>query len=203
MFNKPAGCVTARRDLDKATVMDYFPEAWRTELHPIGRLDYDTEGLLLITDDGRLDNRLLQPRAHREKCYHLRALGDIDKTKIASLAAGIPVFGRTKTQNPGCECFSPGFFVLEERLRAADVCHLFPRDKLAKWMKNPDGPVIAGTLTITEGKKHQVKLMMKSVGCQVFTLKRLTFAGLTLDPSLAPGEWRPLTEPELALLYGT
>ena len=81
-----------------------------------------------------------------------------------------------------------------------DVFSLLPAKRRAKWMKNPEGPVSCGYLTVTEGKKHQIKLMIKSVGCHVFTLKRVSLGGLSLDEGLAPGEWRYLTDNDLSLL---
>ena len=195
MFNKPKNCVTARRDELKPTVMDYFPEEWRDKLHPVGRLDLDTEGLLIITDDGRLDNRLMQPRRHVEKKYFFRALGHIDDEKARALESGIELYHKDYVA-------SPAKFELVGYSRVRDNLELIPVMHRSKWMKNPDGDVTAGFLTITEGKKHQVKLMVKSVGCRVFTLERVKVGGLELDKSLKPGEWRELTESELTLLCG-
>jgi len=93
MLNKPQGCVTARTDARHPTVMELFPPEVRERFHPVGRLDIDTEGLLIVTDDGGLDNRIMQPGFHIEKIYRLRALGDLDDAKLAKLAAGIPLYG--------------------------------------------------------------------------------------------------------------
>ena len=127
MLYKPRGLLTAKRDARRETVMSCFPEALRETLHPVGRLDRDTEGLLLFTDDGMLDVRLLRPEQHVEK-------------------------------------------------------------------------VTVGKLWITEGRKHQVKLMIKAVGGHVFYLKRLAIGPVRLDEALRPGEYRPLTAEELAAL---
>lgn len=92
MFNKPMGCVTARHDELHKTVMDYFPEEQRLRLHPVGRLDLDTEGLLIVTDDGKLDGLLMQPGRHVEKQYFFRALGNIDEDKARLIESGIALY---------------------------------------------------------------------------------------------------------------
>lgn len=194
MFNKPKGCVTARRDELKATVMDYFPEEWRDVLHPVGRLDLDTEGLLILTDDGKLDNRLMQPRHHVSKKYHFRALGHIDNEKAHALENNIVLYHQEHIS-------APAKFELEGYCQVHDVFDLIPPQHRSKWMKNPNGDVTSGFLTITEGKKHQVKLMIKAVGCRVFTLKRVMIGKLELDPMLEPGKWRELNSDELKLLF--
>ena len=82
MFNKPKGCVTAKRDSLSKTVMDYFPEDIREELHPAGRLDKDTEGFLLITDDGSLTFHLMRPEHHIAKTYFFYAIGELTEERI-------------------------------------------------------------------------------------------------------------------------
>ena len=82
MLNKPRGLLTARRDARCETVMRCFPEALQQTLHPVGRLDKDTEGLLLFTDDGMLDMRLLRPERHVEKEYEYRAFGHLDEAAL-------------------------------------------------------------------------------------------------------------------------
>lgn len=82
MLNKPRGLLTARRDARCETVMRCFPEALQQTLHPVGRLDKDTEGLLLFTDDGMLDVRLLRPERHVEKEYEYRAFGHLDEAAL-------------------------------------------------------------------------------------------------------------------------
>ncbi|MBQ8508844.1 MAG: pseudouridine synthase [Clostridia bacterium] len=193
MFHKPKGCVTARRDAVRPTVMDYFPEEWRDLLHPVGRLDIDTEGLLILTDDGHLDNRLMQPKRHVEKCYFFMAVGDVGEEGARRFREGVELYQQGVNSCPA---------VYEElrRTTIADVKDWLPEFRRSRYLKNPGGAVTVGRLTITEGKKHQVKLMLKSVGCTIFYLKRERVGGLTLDESLAPGQWRELTEAELAAL---
>ena len=178
MMNKPAGYLTARSDRTRPTVMELLPEALQG-LHPVGRLDMDTEGLLLLTDDGALDRLLLLPERHVEKVYFFRAFGRLEGTGIPTLPARAWLSGRSTIG--ACEA-------------------LLPPKKHNHLMKNPQRPVTEGFLAIREGKKHQVKLMVKAVGGHVFTLMRLSIGGLKLDPSLEPGQFRPLTEAEQAAL---
>lgn len=194
MLNKPKGYITARRDAKHRTVMDLFGECERDILHPVGRLDIDTEGLLILTDDGGLDNCIMQPGHHIEKCYRFMAMGGLDGDSLARLTDGIPLYG-----NGHIACRAD--VVIEERRYVADSAELFPENRRAKWMKNPGGSVVIGKITVTEGKRHQVKLMLKAAGCHVFALKRLSLGGLRLDMSLAPGEYRRLCADEVNLMY--
>ncbi len=81
MFHKPLGCITAKKDESLKTVMDYFAEDLRNKLFPVGRLDKDTEGLLLLTNDGDFNNRLMNPMNHVDKTYLFVALGSLDEEK--------------------------------------------------------------------------------------------------------------------------
>lgn len=196
MLNKPSGCVTACRDDTHSTVMDCLnglPKEVIETLHPVGRLDIDTEGLLLLTDDGKLDYSILQPGHHVEKRYFFRAFGDITDEDARRLENGIELYHKNYNAMPAK--YEPA-----GKCTVRDVFSLLPAKRRAKWMKNPEGPVSCGYLTVTEGKKHQIKLMIKSVGCHVFTLKRVSLGGLSLDEGLAPGEWRYLTDDDLSLL---
>ena len=99
MLNKPAGYLTARSDRTRATIMELLPpELGR--LHPVGRLDMDTEGLLLLTDDGRLDPLLLRPEAHVEKVYFFRAFGHLEQADFDRMAAGVVLEGTGVTSLP-------------------------------------------------------------------------------------------------------
>ena len=92
MLNKAAGFLTARSDRTRTTVMELLPPELR-HLHPVGRLDMDTEGLLLLTDDGMLDRRLLLPERHVEKLYAFRAFGRLEQADFDRMAAGVPLEG--------------------------------------------------------------------------------------------------------------
>ena len=192
MMNKPAGFLTARSDRTRPTVMALLPEALQ-HLHPIGRLDMDTEGLLLFTDDGSLDPLLLRPEAHVEKLYYFRAFGRLDEAAFARMAAGVELEGTGVTSLPA-RAWLDGYSTI------GACAALLPPKKHNHLMKNPQRPVTAGYLAIREGRNHQVKLMVKAVGGHVFTLKRLSFGSLALDPALAPGAHRPLSDAEIETL---
>ena len=193
MINKPAGYLTARSDRTRPTVMELLPPELQA-LHPVGRLDMDTEGLLLLTDDGRLDPLLLRPEAHVEKRYFFRAFGRLEQADFERMAAGVVLEGSGVTSLPA-RAWPEGYSTI-------GACEaLLPSKKHNHLMKNPGRPVTEGYIAIREGRKHQVKLMVKAVGGHVFTLKRLSIGALELDPALAPGEYRELTEAEIAALF--
>ena len=192
MLNKPAGYLTARSDRTRPTIMELLPEELR-RLHPVGRLDMDTEGLLLLTDDGRLDPLLLRPEAHVEKVYFFRAFGRLEEADFARMAAGVVLEG-TGVRSLPARAWLSGYTTI-------GACEaLLPPKKRNHLMKNPRRPVTEGYLAIREGRKHQVKLMVKAVGGHVFTLKRLSIGPLSLDPALSPGAFRPLTQQEVETL---
>ena len=173
--------------------MSCFPEALREMLHPVGRLDRDTEGLLLFTDDGMLDVRLLRPEQHVEKEYEYRAFGLLDETAMRQLETGVLLL---EGQPPSL----PARAQLLAHTSIGESAPYLPERFREKYLKNPARPVTAGKLWITEGRKHQVKLMIKAVGGHVFYLKRLAIGSVRLDEALRPGEYRPLTAEELAAL---
>ena len=168
--------------------MDLLPEEFQ-HLHPVGRLDRDTEGLLLLTDQGSVDARLLRPEAHVEKLYFFRAFGWLEDKAFAQMAAGVTL-GSTQIRS------MPALAWLAGHSTIGDCEALLPPKKHDHLMKNPDRPVTQGWLAICEGRKHQVKLMVKAVGGHVFTLKRLSIGSLVLDRALSPGQFRALREEE-------
>ena len=168
MLNKPAGVVSATTDNHDRTVLDLLKGASGKDLFPVGRLDKDTEGLLLITNDGELSHNLLSPKKHVDKTYLVEASKDITQEMIQQLEQGVDI-GEEKLTLP------------------AKVTFL--EDKKIE-------------LTITEGKFHQVKRMLKAVENEVVYLKRLSMGSLKLDSNLALGEYRSLTEEEIVLLKG-
>ena len=193
MLNKPAGYLTARSDRTRPTVMELLPPELQN-LHPIGRLDMDTEGLLLLTDDGRLDPLLLRPEAHVEKVYFFRAFGRLEQADFERMAAGVVLEGTGVTSLPA-RAWLEGY----SSIGACEA--LLPPKKHNRLMKNPGRPVTEGWIALREGRKHQVKLMVKAVGGHVFTLKRTSIGGLELDPELSPGQFRELTEEEIGSLF--
>ncbi|MCD2491989.1 rRNA pseudouridine synthase [Lacrimispora sp. NSJ-141] len=176
MLNKPAGYVSATDDNTAPTVLSLLKDAPGKNLFPAGRLDKDTTGLLLITNDGPLAHRLLSPKNHVDKTYFVRVSGIVTSRELQLLEAGLDI---------GEESFT-----LPARARLISV--LFPQES--------DGPVSEVELTIHEGKFHQVKRMFQAVGMPVLYLKRLSMGSLKLDASLAEGSYRPLTPEETAAL---
>lgn len=191
MFNKPPGCVTARSDAVHKTVMDFFPAELAVKLHPVGRLDMDTCGLLILTDDGNLDTRIMQPDRHVSKTYFFYAIGTMDAEKTDRLESGIAI--------PGLTAASAKLRLIQ-KYRIGDLEAFMPGKRRERYMKNPDGPAFAATLTIHEGKKHEVKRMLEAVRCRIFYLRRDCIGSLSLDTSLREGEYRELTEEELTAL---
>lgn len=190
MLNKPSGCLTAKRDATRDTVMRFFPPEIAEKLHPVGRLDKDTEGLLLLTDDGYLDRFVLRPEHHLEKEYLFYAFGKLDRGCFEQMERGVTLRGSNAVSKPAHAQLL--------KFTTVGACEsLLPETRKSHFMKNPDRPVTVGLLRITEGRKHQVKLMVSAVGGHVFALKRLAVGNLRLDGSLAPGAYRPLTEREL------
>lgn len=180
MLHKPAGVITATSDRSDETVLDLVgPEHYQKGLHPVGRLDRDTEGLLLLTTDGELSHRLTSPRRHVEKEYYALLDGPVGPDAVRAFAAG------------GLE-IGEGVQALPARLALEPEPGTHPVT---------GEPHPAARVTVVEGKFHQVKRMFAAVGREVRYLKRLRMGSLHLDPDLGPGELRPLTEAEVAALY--
>ncbi len=194
MFNKPSGCITARRDPRHKTVMDYFPEEKRDVLFPVGRLDRDTEGLILVTDDGALCARLLSPENGVPKTYFFHALGTLTDEKRREIEQGIKLYPTREDRS------APAKVTLGESTTLAEIKHLLAPDDLKRANRRPDTPVITGTVTVTEGKKHEVKRLLLYADCRIVYLKRLSMGALSLDPTLPRGAYRPLAESELKSL---
>ena len=167
MLNKPAGVISATEDKREKTVIDLIIEKKRKDLFPVGRLDRDTEGLLLISNDGELAHRLLSPSKHVDKVYYAKIDGKVTIEDV--------------------EAFQQGVDIGEEKLT-----------RPAKLRILKSGTQSEIELTICEGKFHQVKRMFQAVGKEVVYLKRLQMGTLILDESLKPGEYRELTEQEIA-----
>lgn len=194
MLHKPRGCITARRDERHMTVMDYLPEEIRDTHFPVGRLDKDTEGLLLITNDGRLTRKLLMPEHKVEKTYYFMAEGVLNEQRLDEVRQGARIY--YNRENPT----APSEVEIISTGTLGDVaCPLSEDDRTLK-MKKPYLPTVEGIVKITEGKKHQVKRMVRYAGARVIYLKRLTMATLALDETLEKGSYRALTSEELAAL---
>lgn len=172
MLNKPAGVISATEDQSCQTVVDLIKGKKRKDLFPVGRLDKDTEGLLLITNDGALAHRLLSPKKHVDKCYFARICGKVTEEDVRSFEKGVNIGSQEQP-----EITMPGKL---EIITSDDISKI--------------------RLTIQEGKFHQVKRMFQAVGKEVIYLKRLRMGTLILDENLGIGEYRPLTKEELEKL---
>ena len=169
MLNKPAGCVSATSDNLHKTVLELIDTKVRKDLFPVGRLDIDTEGLLLITNDGALAHRLLSPKKHVDKCYFAKVQGKVTEEDITAFSKGVNI-GTAEEE----EWTMPGDLVIVKSDEISEI-----------------------RLTIQEGKFHQVKRMFQAVGKEVIYLKRERMGTLVLDESLELGEYRELTDEEI------
>ena len=169
MLNKPAGVISATEDKRDKTVLDLIKEKKRKDLFPVGRLDKDTEGLLLITNDGALAHRLLSPKKHVDKCYYAEISGGVTEDDVRVFKERINIGTQEEPE-----------WTMPAELKILEK-----------------GTVSRIRLTIREGKFHQVKRMFLAVGKEVVYLKRERMGALVLDEELAPGEYRKLTDSEL------
>lgn len=174
MLNKPQGVVSSTRDERDKTVVELIAQNKRRDLFPVGRLDKDTEGLLIITNDGKLANNLLAPCKHVDKTYLVRVDGEINQDMARQIMEGVDIGDETLT--------APAILRDIRTISLGEDC------------------VTEAKITITEGRYHQIKRMFKSVGRNVIFLKRLTMGPLVLDERLACGEYRRLTTEEINLL---
>ena len=171
MLNKPAGVVSATKDEEDRTVIDLIDDNIK-DLFPVGRLDKDTEGLLLLTNDGALAHNLLSPKKHVDKKYYAHIEGIVESKHIDMFKKGLNINNEYTTK--------------EAKLEMVDT--------------DIETNISKVYVTITEGKYHQVKRMFKAIGMKVIYLKRISMGRLELDKSLAVGEYRKLSEEEVDLL---
>ena len=171
MLHKPAGVVTANKDKKLPTVMDLLPQHLQSEqLYAIGRLDRDTTGLLLLTDNGPLGFQLLHPQYHVDKTYQVEVNGALTPNHIQKFKDGIVFLDGTTCKPAQLEILS-------------------------------SSPTFSqATITISEGKFHQVKKMFLSIGVKVTSLKRTHFGPWCLDDNLQEGDYRHLNSKELTII---
>ncbi len=168
MLNKPTGYVSATEDSRLPVVTELLADELRKmELFPVGRLDKDTTGLMILTNNGKLAHRVLSPKHHVPKVYYFESAEPMADGAEEYFKDGV-------TLRDGYECKSAHIVMEEGRM--------------------------AGHITITEGKYHQIKRMVAATSNRVVALERVSFAGIQLDRSLAKGEYRLLTEREISLL---
>ena len=171
MMNKPDGVVSATYDNRDETVVDLLEVEHQVfEPFPVGRLDKDTVGLLLLTNDGELNHRLISPKWKVDKVYFARIDKEVTEADIKAFQKGITL--------------DDGYVCKEAKLEIQSA--------------SEEGSEVL--VTIQEGKFHQVKRMFEAVGKKVVYLKRIEFGTLKLDEELEEGEYRELTEEEIAIL---
>lgn len=167
MLNKPDGVLSSTDDGDGPTVIDLLPDNLRRRgLFPCGRLDKNTLGLLIITNNGALAHELLSPSKHVEKTYSFECETPLSKDDAELLRRGVDIGEKSPTKE--------AILALASSTR--------------------------GEITVYEGKFHQIKRMFAAVGNKITYLERISFGGIKLDASLCRGEWRYLTNDEIALL---
>lgn len=171
ILNKPRGVVTTTNDeKGRKTVLDLIKTNKR--IYPVGRLDYDTTGLIILTNDGDLTNYLIHPKNNIEKVYIAKIKGIISKEDLKKLCNGVIIDGKKTSK---------------------------AKAKILKIDKKTNTSVVE--LIIHEGRNHQVKKMFEAIGFNVLKLKRESISFLTLD-GLKSGEYRPLSIKEVKMLYG-
>ncbi|MCB2342539.1 16S rRNA pseudouridine(516) synthase [Clostridium estertheticum] len=171
VMNKPSGVVSATVDRNDETVIDLIDDQYRAfKPFPIGRLDKDTVGLLLITNDGELNHKLIAPKNHVDKVYYAEINKFIDASDINTFKKGVVI-------DDGYKCMPAELEVLTANENGSEVM-----------------------VTIQEGKFHQVKRMFESVNKSVMFLRRVSFGPLKLDEDLVEGQCRELSEDEINLL---
>ncbi|PZL70023.1 16S rRNA pseudouridine(516) synthase [Enterococcus plantarum] len=173
LLHKPQGVISATEDKWDQTVIDLLKdEDYREDIFPVGRLDKDTEGLLLLTNDGQLAHQLLSPKKHVDKEYFAIIQGIVTEEDIRYFAAGFALTDKEQVK--------PSELIIESVDETNEQSEI--------------------RLTIQEGKFHQVKRMFEAVDKKVVYLKRLRMGSLWLDEELILGEYRTLTEEELEKL---
>jgi 16S rRNA pseudouridine516 synthase len=215
ILHKPAGVVSATEDKRDRTVIDLLaPELTVLSPFPVGRLDKDTEGLLLITNDGKLSHELLSPRKHVPKTYRALVAGDVGAEDIQNFTLGVTLDDEYVTMpaqlkvlakqsqdaGAGADTGSTPVDVSYAK-ELIEARMLVPEVKLeadAETGESVDLSTLSWIeLQIHEGKFHQVKRMFEAVGKKVLYLRRIAMGPIQLDATLAPGEWRELTEEEV------
>ncbi|KRL97560.1 pseudouridine synthase [Liquorilactobacillus satsumensis] len=171
MLNKPAGVISATTDPQQQTVLSLLPESARKGIFPVGRLDKDTTGLLLLTNDGHFAHQLMSPKKHVAKTYRALVAGTVTAQICSQFSAGLT-------------------------LRTGEVTR--PAQLTLLKGNVPTGKSSV-QIVIVEGKYHQIKRMFGAVGMKVLQLQRCAIGQLQLDPQLKAGQVRALTPAELAL----
>ena len=164
VMNKPLGCVCSNDEPGERIVFDLLGDAKRSDLFTVGRLDKETSGLIIITNDGKTAHTVLSPKHHVKKTYAYGLADPLSEEDRRTVESGVEL--------------RDGYTTMP--------CEITPANDRS------------GTITICEGKYHQIRRMFASVSNRVTSLCRVSFGDITLDPSLSPGEWRYMTDSEIA-----
>ncbi len=171
ILNKPKGVISATEDENETTVLDLLEDKYKKmKLFPVGRLDKDTVGLLILSNDGRFAHNTLSPKKHIEKSYYAHINGEITKEHIEKFKEGIVISG--------------GYKCLPAKLSIEYSAENFSKVNI----------------TIKEGKYHQIKRMFEALGRKVVYLKRISFDDIVLDESLQEGEYRLANDEEMKII---
>lgn len=192
MFHKPSGCITALSDASEKTIADYLSGLDLNTLRPVGRLDKDTEGLLILTDNGYFLQQMTHPDAGIEKEYYFWAMGEINQEKTERLAHGVALPGMTYGITRPAK-----LTLLESGTLRDAACYVTGKNREHILKNRPEHPVFSGHIIVTEGRKHEVRRLLKSIGCCCIYLKRIRMGCIRLDPDLKPGEYREFSPPLL------
>ncbi len=218
MLNKPAGVVSATSDAHDRTVLDLIPSEYiKPDMFPVGRLDKDTEGLLLLTDDGALAHDLLSPKKHVDKTYFVRLEGSLNSSHVRTFSDGVTLADGYKCMGAELVILNSGISVdaasfIEDSNGITDIYNAAEGTAKSRGSVADDTPanqnhnkagsycISEALITIKEGKFHQIKRMFGTINMPVLYLKRITMGSLKLDESLKPGQFRMLTDVEVKLL---
>ncbi len=203
MLNKPQGVVSATSDNLHATVISLIKSSRKKDLFPVGRLDIDTEGLLLITNDGEFSHNLLSPKKHVDKTYFAIVLGNVTKEDIELFQKPMDISGKNDEDK---ELTKPAKLILKEvlnyneleKLEGGRIKEIISKKLISDKLVKDETESFSNlefsltSLTISEGKFHQVKRMFLKVNKPVVYLKRLSMGDIVLDPDLKPGEYKEI-----------
>ncbi len=186
MLNKPAGCVSATKDGLSPTVIEILKNEPTRDLFPVGRLDKDTEGLLLITNDGMLAHNLLSPKKHVDKTYIAYVNKPLDDEQLGLFKTGLDIGDETPTLP--AEIYEASEQDITKNLEKASISKDYISYSAVYYV------------ILKEGRYHQIKRMFEHFNSTVVYLKRLSMGNLKLDSQLLPGSYRPLTLEEISSL---
>lgn len=192
VLNKPQNCITAR-DIHNHTVFDCLKNIDTKGLFAVGRLDKDTEGLLFLTNDGEFNHTLMNPEHHIEKTYFFLCLGKLSTDEIKELESGTDIGVTSLTKPARIHIIKTGLY--------KDLAEEIGIEKMKNIKKQPDNQIaFLGKITIVEGKKHQVKRMLRKMGCPVIYLKRIAIGRYELPKDMPIGHYLEVSKETIMAL---